>query len=464
VREAIAASHNPRGDGFYDAEYRVINAADGRVRHVSSRGRTLFENGRATRMTGVIVEQTALREAAAVLERDRDELERLVEARTRELAEAQTRLAQAQRLEALGQLAGGIAHDFNNVLQAIEAAADLIERKPASENMPRYLRMAREATKRGSAISRRLLSFSRRAELEPEPMEIHRQLDDVAGVLRRTFEEQIRVEVDCPADCPPALADRRQLETALLNIAANAREAMDGAGRLTIAAREETQADAEASVYRAQLRPGRYIRIEISDTGRGMDAETRARAIEPFFSTKPRGQGAGLGLSMARGFADQSGGALRIDSEPGRGATIALWLPVAETAHSEPVSRTQGSGARGRLLLVDDDALVRELVGEQLREAGYEVTDCGGGPAAIARLDSGLAIDALVTDFAMPEMNGVALAHEARKRLPKLPVVLLTGYASEAADAAGDADFELLRKPIDSVALVSRVSALIAAA
>jgi CheY-like chemotaxis protein len=199
----------------------------------------------------------------------------------------------------------------------------------------------------------------------------------------------------------------------------------------------------------------------VSDTGSGMNAEVRARAVEPFFSTKPRGQGAGLGLSMARGFADQSGGGLRIDSEPGKGATIAIWLPVAEVARIEPASRGHERGGRGCLLLVDDDPLVRELVGEQLREAGYDVTDCAGGAAAIDRLDAGLKFDALVTDFAMPEMNGVALAHEARKRRPRLPVVVLTGYANEAAEAAGDADFELLRKPIDYHALVSRVSALI---
>jgi signal transduction histidine kinase len=459
LEKTIAVSHDPHGDGGYESEYRVINLRDGRTRNVSARGRTLFESGRAVRMIGVVLDVSALREAAAVLERDRAELERLVEARTRELAEAQTRLAHAQRMEALGQLAGGIAHDFNNVLQAIEAAADLIERKPDIQNLPRYLRMAREATKRGSAISRRLLSFSHRAELDPERVDIGPLIEEVAGILRRTLGLGITIETEYSSDCPAVLADRRQLETSLLNLAANAREAMDDSGVLKLRALADTPAEAEASRFRAHLRPGEYVRIEIEDTGRGMDAHVRARAAEPFFSTKPRGQGAGLGLSMARGFADQSGGGLRIDSEPGKGASVALWLPVAPPAEIEAPSETPAG--RGRLLLVDDDPLVRELVSEQLRCAGFSVTVCGEGRAAIERLDSGLVVDLLLTDFAMPEMNGVALAHEARKRRPSLPVVVLTGYASEAADAAGDADFAVLRKPIDSVALIGRVAALI---
>ncbi len=456
----VARSHDPAGDGGFDAEFRVINRRDRRVRHVAARGRTLFEPGRPVRMMGVVVEVTALREAQAVLERDRAELERLVEARTRELADAQTRLAHAQRMEALGQLAGGLAHDFNNVLQAVEAAADLIERRHDTDSLPRYLRMAREATKRGGAISRRLLSISHRAELEPEPIDAARLIDDVTGILRRTLGYGVTVEANCAPDCPTVFADRRQLETALLNVAANAREAMDDAGVITLSARPDTPAEAEASRFHANLGPGEYVRIEIGDTGRGMDPELRARATEPFFSTKPRGQGAGLGLSMARGFADQSGGGLRIDSEPGKGATVALWLPVAPAERARAPARMEG---RGRLLLVDDDPLVRELIGEQLRCAGFEVTICDKGRAAIERLDAGLIVDLLLTDFAMPEMNGVELTLEARKRRPLLPVVVLTGYASEVADAAGDVVFALLRKPIDQKALIGCVRELMEA-
>ncbi len=459
IRETHARSRDPSGDGFYECEYRVVNRRDGRVRAVSARGRTLFENGRPARMMGAVRDVTALRDAAAVIERDRAELERLVEARTAQLAEAQTRLAHAQRMEALGQLAGGIAHDFNNVLQAIEAAFDLIERRPQAENLPRYLKMAREATKRGSAISRRLSSLSRRPELEPESIETARLIDEVAAVLRRTLGKGVEVKVDCPPDCPDLLADRWQLETALLNLAGNAREAMAGVGALTLGARRESDVEARRPPFEAQLRPGAYVRIEIRDTGPGMEPAVSARATEPFFSTKPRGQGVGLGLSMAKGFADHSGGALRIDSQPGAGATVALWLPVAQAVVEEP--RAKELAGRGRLLLVDDDPLVRALVSEQLRCAGYNVTECGDGGAAIARLDSGLAVDLLLTDFAMPEMNGVALAREARKRRPKLPVVVLTGYPSEAADAAGEADFALLRKPIDRDALIGRVSLMI---
>ena len=457
LREIIARSHDPSGDGHYEVEYRVINARDHRLRTVSARGRTLFEHGRAVRMMGVVVDVTTLRDAAALLQRDRDELERRVEERTRELAETQNRLAHAQRMEALGQLAGGIAHDFNNVLQAIEAAADLIERRPDPESLPRYLRIAREATKRGGAISRRLSSLSRRSELEPVPVSLHRALEDVAAVLRRTSPASLTVAVEAPEDLPAALADRRQLETALLNLAVNAREAMEDKGRLTLRACVDT---ARESSLAAKLGPGQYLRVEIADTGRGMNPDVRARAAEPFFSTKPRGQGVGLGLSMARGFADHSGGALAIDSEPGRGAVVAFWLPVAAAArHAAPSSSV--TGQRGRLMVVDDDPLVRELLGEQLRSAGYEIAAFAGGAAVLAALDAGQTPDLLLTDFAMPNMNGVAVARAARRRCPGLPVIVLTGYASEAADAVGGDDFVLLRKPIDGDALIGRVASLL---
>jgi signal transduction histidine kinase len=460
LRRIIGRSHDVDGDGSYEVEFRVVNARDWQVRTVSARGRTLFARGRAARMLGVVVDVTTLRGAAALLERDRAELEQRVEARTRELAEAQTRLAHAQRMEALGQLAGSIAHDFNNVLQAIEAAADLIERRPDAPHLPRYLQMAREATKRGSAISRRLSSLSRRSELEPEPMPLRRSLEDVAEVVRRTAPATLSVQVDCPADLPAVFADRRQLETALLNLAGNAREAMDDRGLLTLRAKLDSSLEARASRFTAELLSGDYVRIEIADTGRGMAPEVRARAVEPFFSTKPRGQGVGLGLSMARGFADQSGGALGIDSEPGRGAVVALWLPVAKRVGSA-IPAPPVSGQRGRLMVVDDDPLVRELVGEQLRCAGYEVSAFADGRSAIAAIDAGLMPDLLLTDFAMPEMNGVELGRGVRARRPRLPVVVLTGYASEAADAAGDEDFALLRKPIDGDALIGRVAVLL---
>ena len=461
LAQTIARSHDASGDGGYEVEYRVIDARDGAIRFVSGRGRTLFAQGRAVRMMGVAVDVTASREAAVLIEGDRAELERLVEARTRELAETQTRLAHAQRMEALGQLAGGIAHDFNNVLQAIEAAADLIERRPEPAHLPRYLRMAREATKRGAAISRRLSSLSHRSELEPGPLSVGKSLEDVAAVLRRTAPPSVAVEVDAPADLPWASADRRQLETALLNLGANAREAMDDHGVLVLRARAQTSDAARQSRFAAPLAPGDYVRVEVADTGRGMSADVAARAAEPFFSTKPRGKGVGLGLSMARGFADQSGGALRIDSAPGEGAAIVFWLPVAEALDASPAPGFVGRS--GRLMVVDDDSLVRELIGEQLRCAGYEVAVFADGHAALAGLDEGLTPDLLLTDFSMPEMNGVDLARAVRSRRPHLPVVVLTGYMSDAADALGDEDFSLLGKPIDGDALIGRVAGLIKA-
>src|SRR5581483_7992918 len=229
VRQAIAASLDPLGDGDYRAEFRVVGRVGGKLRHVSARGRTTFANGEPVRMVGTAVDVTALREAEAVLARDRDELERLVGERTRALEAAQMRLAHAQRMEALGQLAGGIAHDFNNVLQAVQGGAALIERRPADpDGVRRIARMVFDAAGRGSAITRRLLAFSRRADLRAEAVEAASLLTDMREILTHTLGAGIGVRVDLENGLPPLLADKGQLETALINLASNARDAMHG--------------------------------------------------------------------------------------------------------------------------------------------------------------------------------------------------------------------------------------------
>ena len=459
LEKIIAASHDPEGDGGYDAEYRVVNARDGDVRHVAARGRTLFENGRATRMMGVVVEVTALREAQTVLERDRAELERLVEARTRELAEAQTRLAHAQRMEALGQLAGGIAHDFNNVLQAVEAAADLIERtlrraEPAAlsahgargdqarqrDLAPPVVVLAPRRT--GAGTRRRRLSH-RRSRRHPAPHARGRG-HGADGCRNRLPRHSRR---------PAATGDRSAQPR-------GQRARGDGRCRRADADRppRHRRRGGGFAVSRqpaaGRIRPHRDRRHRARHGCGGVARARPSRSFRP--SRAARAPGSACRWRAAS--PSSPAARLRIDSEPGQGAAIALWLPLAPPDAADAPEGSKANG--GKLLLVDDDPLVRELIGEQLRGAGFDVTVCDKGPAAIARLDAGLAVDLLLTDFAMPEMNGVALAREARKRRPRLPVVVLTGYASEAVDAAGDADFALLRKPIDRQALIGRVTAL----
>ncbi len=244
--------------------------------------------------------------------------------------QALARLAHAQRMEALGQLAGGVAHDFNNILQVVQGAGRMIERQPEdAENVRRLALMMSESAGRGANITRRLLTFARRADLQNEPVDAGALFSSMRDILAHTLGSGVTVRTHVGAGLPLALADRQQLETVLINLGTNARDAMDGDGELDFSAEEEIVGPDELGDHPAHLKPGAYVRFSVSDTGGGMPPEVAARACEPFFTTKPEGKGTGLGLAMAQGFAEQSGGALKIESEPGRGTTIHLWLPVA---------------------------------------------------------------------------------------------------------------------------------------
>jgi PAS domain S-box-containing protein len=381
----------------------------------------------------------------------------------------QSQLAQAQRLQALGQLAGGIAHDFNNVLQAIVGNVALIELRPEDrESVLHRARMVREATTRASSITRRLLAFARRDELRSEAVDTAGMLVDLRDVVAATLGPSIEVRIETAAALPNVLADRGQLETVLINLATNARDAMPQGGRLVFTARAETTA--EDPSHPAGLRAGAYVRIDAIDSGTGMDAATLARAAEPFFTTKPRGQGTGLGLAMARGFAEQSGGALGIASVLGGGATVSLWLPQApaalRTEPPEPVPVQRATAATPDILVVDDDELVRETLSSHLQEIGYTVHGAESGAAALAWLERGAALDLLLTDFSMPGMDGLTLIGEARRRRPGLEAILLTGYAGDLAtppqSPSPGGDFRLLRKPITAARLSDEVAAVLA--
>ncbi len=410
------------------------------------------------------------------LEEDLRRLNQELEARVQEEVTAreaaQARARHAERMQALGQLAGGIAHDFNNVLQTVQGGTLLIERRARdSEDTRRLARMVLEAVGRGASVTRRLLSFARRGELQAEPMDPGALLEGLNDILAHSLGADIAVQLQAEPGLPPLLADKGQLETVLVNLAANARDAMPGGGTLTLAANLVTVAEGE--IHPAGLVPGCYVRLRVTDTGTGMDQATLARVTEPFFTTKPQGKGTGLGLPMARGFAEQSGGALVVESAPGLGTTVLLWLPQASATAAPTVAGNAAAapalvpGTAGRVLLVDDEVLVRQTLAEQLEAAGYAVVTAADAGEALAMLETDGQVDALVTDLTMPGgMNGLALIRETQARRPGLSAVLLTGYAENATGAmltvnGGSGGFSLLRKPVSGAQIADRVAVLL---
>ncbi len=417
------------------------------------------------------------------------------------LIAAQTRSAHAERMQALGQLAGGIAHDFNNILQAVQGGASLILTRAAdADSVQRFAQMILDATERGTSITGRLLSFARRGELRAEPVEPEALLSGLRDVLSHTLGSGILVGVVLAPDLPPLLADKGQLETALVNLATNGRDAMPDGGSLTLTAAIEVVR--EGTDHAADLRPGRYIRLSVTDTGTGIDQPNLIRVLEPFFSTKPLGQGTGLGLSMAKGFAEQSGGGLSIVSgvpqdtvplsappgtihlsaPPGtvplsapHGTTVHLWLPAAvrtrtRTLAVEPVQPDMRRDNPGQcVLLVDDETMVRETLAMALEDFGYTVLAVANGAEALDLLvTAAVMVDVLVTDLSMPGIDGLELIRQAQRHRPGLPAVLLTGYAGLGAQlAVGDSvsgAFSLLSKPVTMAQLVDRIEALLAVA
>ena len=455
----------------YELEYRLKDA-DGNFHWMLGRALPVkdMDTGRVARWFGTstdIGEAVAAREALA---RSREELEMLVAERTSDLETTQVKLAQAQRMDALGQLAGGIAHDFNNVLQAVQGGATLIARRPAeSDRVQRYAGMIHEAADRGAAITRRLLSFSRRGDLRAEPIAPQGLLPGMGELMSHTLGAGIEVNVEVEPGTPALMADKGQLETVLINLATNARDAMCGTGTILLRAGHET-VEAQAD---DRLPPGRYVVLSVSDTGSGMDAGTLERASEPFFTTKARGQGTGLGLSMARGFAEQSGGAIAIRSKLGEGTTVAIWLPAAggnaalaalpPAGESHPLLASRPA----RLMLVDDEAIVLETLSRQMEDWGYTVLTAGSAADALELLDRGERVDLIVSDLSMPRMDGMTFLREAHRRVPGVPAILLTGFATNTAETAiggsVEGPFTLLRKPVEGRALAERVALLLEA-
>jgi PAS domain S-box-containing protein len=365
-----------------------------------------------------------------------------------------TRLAQTQKMQALGELASGIAHDFNNILQTIAGAAELIALRTGEDRILRLTRMILGATARGTSVTERLLAFSHRREPRMEALVVAELLEGVREVLVHSIGPAIKVIADVPAGLPPVMADRGQLETGLVNLAANSRDAMPHGGSLTLAAAHVADGGGLAG-----LAGGEYVRIDVADTGGGMDAATLACAAEPFYTTKPPGQGTGLGLPMVKEFAEQSGGAMTIASTPGAGTTVSLWLRAAATAAQAASGEAGGAAAAGaRVLLVDDDDAVRETMGAQLQDLGFVVLTAADGVAALALIEGGEAVDVLVCDLSMPHLSGVETIRQARALAPDLPCLLLTGYVGERAALSAEGAFSVVRKPITGDALAECIA------
>jgi PAS domain S-box-containing protein len=360
------------------------------------------------------------------------------------LAQAQEALLQAQKLEAMGQLTGGVAHDFNNLLTPILGALDLLKRRGVGgDREQRLIHGALESAERARTLVHRLLAFARRQPLQPTPVDVGSLVEGMADLVTSATGPTIGVTLRIADPPVRAKADSHQLEMAILNLAVNARDAMDGSGELTISVTAES---VEAG-HSAGLKPGDYVRLCVSDTGKGMDEATMARAIEPFFSTKGVGQGTGLGLSMAHGLASQLGGALTIESQPGAGAHIAIWLPQSVDAPNadECAARAGLPGAEaGVVLLVDDEPHIRAITAEMLTELGFDVREATSSEAALSAVQAGLAPDILVTDHLMPGMTGVELAYAVQAILPDARALIISGFAE--VDTL-DASLNRLAKP-----------------
>ena len=354
-----------------------------------------------------------------------------------ELEKSQQALLQAQKIEAIGQLTGGIAHDFNNLLTAVVGSLELVSRQISDPRQASLIENAMSGAKRGVLLTQRMLAFARKQELALQAVPLDALITSLKDLLQRSIGPLVRIETDFPASLPPARADQNQLETALLNLVLNARDAMPDGGVVRMAGRCETMASSNSH----GLAAGDYLRISISDSGTGMDAGTLDRAIEPFFTTKGVGKGTGLGLSMVHGMAEQSGGRLAISSLEGRGTTVEIWLPAARQADSAEAHRVpmpsepaEKPAERLKVLAVDDDALVLMNTVALLEDLGHEVVEASSAKEALALLSNGERFDLLITDHAMPEITGAQLIAAVSTSWPALPIILATGYAELPRD------------------------------
>jgi signal transduction histidine kinase len=371
------------------------------------------------------------------------------------LEQSREQFFQSQKMEAIGQLTGGVAHDFNNILAAISGSIEIARRRLAAGQDPsQFLDNAMQGAERGATLTQRLLAFARKQELELAPVDLVATVRETAELLGRTIGPNVTIETRFPIRLPVVMADRTQLELAIVNLIVNARDAMPDGGRIELAIDCPQPEDEDEG--------GRFVRLMVIDEGEGMDAATRSRAVEPFFTTKGVGKGTGLGLSMVQGMAEQFGGQLVIRSEPGEGTTIEIWLEVANEAAAEAPVRPGEPGKVGalRVLAVDDDAIVLLNTVTMLEDLGHAVTETHSGSEALAALAAS-DFDLLLSDFAMPGMNGGELIRQAREVQPTIRAAIVSGYADLPEGTA--LDVPRLGKPFsegDLAMLIARMTAV----
>ena len=443
-QDVLRAFNVAKTTGALEFEARINRAGDGVIRWLHVKGRIYFEGSEPVRIAGVVSDVT-------------------------ERHEVEEQLRQSQKMEAVGQLTGGIAHDFNNLLAGITGSLQLLEKRLKEKrylDLERYVTGAQTSARRAAALTQRLLAFSRRQTLDPKLTDINRLISGMEELIRRSVGPNIVVEVVGAGGLWATRIDPSQLESALLNLCINARDAMPNGGKITIETANKWLDDREAKIR--ELTPGQYVSLCVSDTGTGMTPDVIAQAFDPFFTTKPLGQGTGLGLSMIHGFVRQSGGQVRIYSELGEGTTMCLYFPRVTGAvdlSDGPELTTVVDTARGEtILVVDDEALLRTLMTEVLQEAGYSVLAAFDGTSGLKILQSDVRIDLLVTDVGLPGgMNGRQLADAARETRQRLKVLFVTGYAENAATGRGLlADgMHVVSKPFDLAVFTNKVRELI---
>jgi signal transduction histidine kinase len=401
-----------------------------------------------TRWFGTATDITDLVDARDSLKRSNEELEALVVERTREREVVLRQLHESQKMESIGRLTGGLAHDFNNLLSVILGGLNLLKKRvPNDPHTMRLMDGAIQGAERGATLTKRLLAFARRQDLKREAVELQELIPNMSDFLRQSVGPGISIVLDIPADVRPVTIDANQLELALINLAVNARDAMPQGGALTISCRNETVAG-RGDVPKS-LPDGDYVRISIADTGVGMNDATLAKAMEPFFTTKGIGKGTGLGLPMVHGFTAQSGGAMTLATQLGKGTVVTLWLPraregdlLAAPAETKSAKRI---GRQLKIVLVDDDSLVRMNTADMLADLGHIVMEEPSGAEALRLFETEAQFDVVITDYAMPGMNGCELATKIKQMRPELPIILATGYAELPPGAT--IDFPRLSKP-----------------
>jgi PAS domain S-box-containing protein len=432
-----------RHESFRNFEYTSTDA-EGRLRFLSVSGRPVFDQaGRFTGYRGTTADLTERREA-------------------------EERLRQSQKMESVGQLTGGIAHDFNNLLQGIIGSLERIQKRISEGrigDLDRFLDGALGSANRAAALTHRLLAFSRRQPVHPRPVEIGQLIPTVEELLRRSIGDSITMQVSSAPDLWLVQCDPNQLESALLNLAINARDAMPDGGEFSIECRNICLDSVQALVR--DVPAGDYVRVNVRDTGIGMPADVKARAFDPFYTTKPIGQGTGLGLSMIYGFVRQSEGSIRIDSVVNEGTVVEICLPRfrGDREAAAPTAGESQAPSFGRdeiVLVVEDESVVRQLIVEVLSDLGYHALEAADGPSALRILQSQQRVDLLVTDIGLPGLNGRQLADGGRMTRPKLKVLFMTGYAESAASKTFlDLGMEIIAKPFTMDDLASRIRGMI---